>query len=173
WRHQHHALFRIEAVHLDEQLLQGLLTLVMTATQSSAEVTTDGVDFLDDDDARSVRLALLEQITHSARADSDEHLDKIGSRHREEGPARFTSDGSGEKGFPRAGRADQQCTLRQPPAEFGELLRIFQELDDLLQLDLRLVSASDVVERDFGRVPREKLCLRLTEAEGLRSARLH
>ena len=43
--------------------------------------------------------------------------------------------------LPVPGGPDQQRALRQPAAEPGELLRVLQELDDLLQLDLGLVGA--------------------------------
>src|SRR2546429_4798997 len=117
--------------------------------------------------------ALLEQIAHSARADSDEHLDKIGSRHREKWSPGFTSDRARQQSLAGAGWSDEQRTLGQASAKLGELLRIFQELDDLLKLDLRFVGSSDVVKGDFGGVASEKLCLRFAKAERLRSAGLH
>src|SRR5207302_7497606 len=123
---QNHSLVGLEAIHLDEQLIQRLLTLVMTAAQSSSTVTTNGVDFVDEDDARSMGFALLEQIAHSARADSDEHLDKIGSRHREKWSPGFTSDRARQQSLAGAGWSDEQRTLGQASAKLGELLRIFQ-----------------------------------------------
>src|SRR5204863_7777127 len=54
-----HAVIRFEAVHLDKQLIERLLALVMTAAKSGATVAADGVDFVDEDDARRMRFALL------------------------------------------------------------------------------------------------------------------
>ena len=48
--------------------------------------------------------------------------------------------------LPVPGRADQQHALRDPPAEARVLLRVLQELDDLLQLVLGLVDAGHVRE---------------------------
>ena len=56
------AFVRLEAVHLDEQLIQRLLALVVTAAQAGAAMTADRVDFVDEDDAGRVLLALLEQV---------------------------------------------------------------------------------------------------------------
>ncbi len=69
----------VEAVHLDEQLVEGLLALVVTAAEAGAAVAADGVDLVDEDDGRRVLLRLLEQVAHAARADADEHLDEVGT----------------------------------------------------------------------------------------------
>ena len=53
---------RLEAVHLDEQLVERLLALVVTAAEAGAAVAADGVDLVDEDDAGRVLLALLEQV---------------------------------------------------------------------------------------------------------------
>ncbi len=57
---------RVEAVHLDEQLVEGLLALVVPAAESGAAVTADGVDLVDEDDGRRVLLGLVEQVAHAA-----------------------------------------------------------------------------------------------------------
>ena len=99
------ALVRLEAVHLDEELVQRLLALVVTAAEACAAVTTDGVDLVDEDDAGRVLLALLEEVAHAARADADEHLDEVGARDAEERNARFTGDGAREQRLAGARRA--------------------------------------------------------------------
>src|SRR6266576_871067 len=59
---QDHAVVRLEAVHLDEQLIQRLLALVVPPAEPRAAVAPDGVDFVDEDDAGGVGLALREQV---------------------------------------------------------------------------------------------------------------
>src|ERR1700687_2894730 len=44
----------------------------------------DGVDLVDEDDARRVLLPLLEEIPYSRRPDAHEHLDEVGAGDREE-----------------------------------------------------------------------------------------
>src|SRR5712691_3171684 len=51
-------LGRIEAVHLDQELVERLLALIMAAPQASTAQPADGVDLIDEDDARGVLLAL-------------------------------------------------------------------------------------------------------------------
>src|SRR5207247_11098342 len=92
-RDKNDAFVRFEAVHLDEQLVERLLALVVPAAEARAAVTADGVDFVDEDDARRVLLALLEQIANAAGADADEHLDEVRSADREERHVCFAGDG--------------------------------------------------------------------------------
>jgi len=43
---------RVEAIHLDQDLVQGLLALVMRAAQAGAALAPDRVDLVDEHDAR-------------------------------------------------------------------------------------------------------------------------
>src|SRR5260221_13425272 len=62
--HEDHTVVRLEAVHLHEELVQGLLAFIMAAAQAGATVPSDGVDLIDEDDARGVLLALLEEVAN-------------------------------------------------------------------------------------------------------------
>ena len=64
---QNDAFIRFETVHLDQQLIESLLAFVVTAAQTGAAMTPDSVDFIDENDARRVLLALLEQVADAAR----------------------------------------------------------------------------------------------------------
>src|SRR5262249_47657188 len=59
---QDDAFVRFEPVHLDEQLVQRLFAFIVSAAKPCATVAADRVDFIDEDDARGVFLALFEQI---------------------------------------------------------------------------------------------------------------
>jgi hypothetical protein len=65
-----------------------------------------------------------------------------------------------------AGRADQQRTARNLAAEPLELLRIAQELDDLLQVFLGLVHAGHIGEGHPAMPLGQKLGLGLAKAHG-------
>ena len=49
----------------------------MTTTEACATMTANRVDFIYENDARSVLLALLEKIANAAGAHTDEHLNEI------------------------------------------------------------------------------------------------
>ena len=64
-REQDHALLLVEAVHLDEQLVQRLLALVVATAHARAAVAPDRVDLVDEDDRGGRGLRLLEEVAHA------------------------------------------------------------------------------------------------------------
>ena len=141
-------LVGLEPVHLDEELVEGLLALVVAAAEARATLAADGVDLVDEDDAGRVLLGLVEEVAHAAGADADEHLDELRAADAEERHARLAGDGLAEQRLAGARRADQQHALGDARADGDELVRVLEELDDLVQLLLGLVDAGDVDERD-------------------------
>src|SRR6185437_13292092 len=57
--HQNDAFVRFEAVHFDQQLVQSLLTLVVTAAEPRSAMASDRIDFVDKNDAGGILLALF------------------------------------------------------------------------------------------------------------------
>ena len=166
-------VLQLEPVHLDEELVQRLLALVVTAAQAGAAMAADGVDLVDEDDARARLLRLLEQVADARGADADEHLDEVRARDREERHAGLARGRAREQRLTGAGRAVEQDALRDPRAERLELLRVLEELLDLLELLDRLVRAGDVLVGHLRRVGRHPLGAALAEAHHLRAAALH
>jgi hypothetical protein len=97
----------------------------MTAAETSSAMTSNCVNFVDKNDARSVLLALLEKIANAACTDTDEHFDEVGTRDREERNIRFTRDGFRKQGLTGSRRPHHQNALRNFPAELLKLLRVF------------------------------------------------
>ena len=162
-----HVRVRVEAVHLDQDLVERLLALVVAATQAGAALAADRVDLVDEDDARRVALGLVEQVADAAGADADEHLDELRAGDAEERHAGLAGDGAGHQRLAGARRADQEHAARDARAERVELLRVLEELDDFLELGLGLVDAGHVVERDDRLVAEEHPGPALAERERL------
>ena len=74
---QDDAFVRLEAVHLDQQLIERLFALVVAAAETGAAVTADSINLVDEDDTGCVLLGLLEHVAHARGADADEHLDEV------------------------------------------------------------------------------------------------
>ena len=170
---QDDAALHVEAVHLDEQLVQGLLALVVPAADAGAAVAADGVDLVDEDDGRGVLLGLLEQVADPGGADTDEHLDEVRTGDRVERHAGLTGDGAGQQGLAGAGRAVEQHALGDLGADGLELRRLLQELLDLLELLDGLVAAGDVGEGRLRGVLGDQLGLGLAELHDSGAAALH
>src|SRR3954447_14328949 len=169
---QDDVVLHLEAVHLDEQLVERLLALVVTAAEAGAAMAADRVDLVHEDDAGRVLLGLLEEVAHTRGAHADEHLDEVRPRDREERDAGLARDGARQQRLAGARRPVEEHALRDPGAERLELLRVLQELLDLVELLDRLVDAGDVAEGDLRRVDRQPLRAGLAERHHLRAAAL-
>ena len=108
----------------------------------------DGVDLVDEHDGRSGLPGLFEQIPDASRTDAYEHLHELRAAAFEEGDLGFARGGFGQQGLARARRTHEQHSLRDAAAQAGELLRMLQELDDLVQLGDSLVRPAHVLEGD-------------------------
>ena len=96
----------------DEYLVEGLLALVMSPADTCAAVAPNGVNLVNEDDARRVALRLLEQVAHSGCTDADEHLDEFTAADGVEGHLCLARDGLRQQRLARSGRANQQYAAR-------------------------------------------------------------
>ena len=162
-----HVRVRVEAVHLDQDLVQRLLALVVAAAEAGAALAADRIDLVHENDARAVALGLVEEVAHAAGADAHEHLDELRARNREERHARLAGDRPGHQGLAGAGRPDEQHAAGDASSQRVELLGVLEEFDDFLELGLGLVDARHVGERHDGLVAEEHAGATLAEAQGL------
>src|SRR5258708_29246218 len=65
---QDYAFVRFKAIHLHQELVQRLFALIVSAAKSGAAMASDTVNFVNEDDARSIFLALFKQIADTACA---------------------------------------------------------------------------------------------------------
>ena len=144
--HDDDAVVVAEAVHLHKQLVQSLLTLVVSAAEAGAALAAHGVDLVDEHDGRVLLLRLLEQVAHAPRADADVELHEVRAGDREELHVRLARDGLCQQGLAGARRADQQHALGDARADLGVFLRVLEEVDDLLELLLLLLAARHIGE---------------------------
>ena len=141
----------LEAVHLDEDGVEGLLALVVPAGgEPAAAATADGVDFIQEDDAGRVVLGLLEEVADAGGAHADEHLHEVRAGDGEEGHVGLAGDGLGQQGLAAPGSPTSSTPRGDAPAQALEFLGVLEELDDLHDFFLGLVDAGDVGEGDVG-----------------------
>ena len=136
----------LKAIHLGQELVEGLFALIVAPTYTSTPLTADRINLVDENNAGGFGLGLAEQVPHPAGPHSHKHLDEFGSGHREERHACFAGNRSGEQGLTGSWRADQQHTFGDLGANGGETLRSFQEGDHLLKLFLGLGNAGHILE---------------------------
>ena len=109
----------IEAVELGEQLVEGLLLLVVAAERAGSAAAPERVEFVDEDDAGRRLARLLEQIADARRPDADEHLDEFRAGDREERDPGLAGYRAREQGLAGARRPDQQNALGNMRARAG------------------------------------------------------
>ncbi len=172
-RHQDHAVIRFKAVHLHQQLVQRLLALIVSAAQSGAAMTPHRVNFIDEDDAGSILLALLKQVADAACAHAHKHLHKVRARNREERHIGLAGHCTRKQRLARSRRAHQQNSLGNAPAQLLEPLRLAQVFNNLLKFFLGLVHAGHILEGDLLLLHREQARAALAERQRLVAARLH
>ena len=102
----------LKTVHLDQQLVERLLALVVAATQAGSALTSHSIDLIDKDDRRGLGLGLLKEVAHAAGADAHKHLDKVGTRNAKERYARFAGNSLGQQRLTGARRAHEQYATR-------------------------------------------------------------
>ena len=146
--HHDHLGRLVEAVQLDEQLVESLVVLAVEAAAGTGGA--DRVELVDEDDRGRVLARLFEQLADPGGAEAGEHLDEGGGALRVELGARLLRDRLGEQRLAGAGRSVEQDALRHACAQLLEALGMAEEVDDLPQLLLRLVDAGDVPPADGG-----------------------
>src|SRR6267378_2453610 len=131
------------------------------------------VNFVDEDDARRILLALFEKIAHAARAYAHKHFHKVRAGNRKERHVRLAGNRPRQQRLARSRRSDQQHAFRDTPAKLLEFLWILQELNDFLQLFLGFIRSCNILKCRLlllrGKQPRP----RLPETQRLIAAGLH
>ena len=131
-------------------------------------MSSHGIEFVDENDARRLLLGLVEHVADTGRADADKHLYKVRTRNREKRHFRLAGDRLSEECLAGSGRADHQDTFRDLSAKALELARVLKELDDFGNFGLGLVDARHVGKRYADLVLAQQS--RLALAEGHRAA---
>ena len=137
----------VETVHFRQQLVQRLFPFAVAHGIARAFLA-DGVDFVDEDDARRLLLGLLEEVADLGSAHADEHFDEFRPGNGEEGHTGFTGDGLGQHGLACARRADEEDAFGHLGPDFGVFIRMMEKIDDFRQVFLGFVFTGDVIEMD-------------------------
>ena len=77
-RHQDDTFIGWESIHFDQKLVKGVFALVVAALYGSAAAcTSNGVYFIDKNDARGFLTRLSEKVSHAGSTHADEHFHEI------------------------------------------------------------------------------------------------
>ena len=121
----------------------------MTAADTCAALAAHGINLVDEDDAGSILLGLLEKVAHAGGTHAHEHLYEIRAADGEKGHPCLTGHRAGQQGLACARRAKEQHALGNPCSQIGKLLLVLEELHHFLQFLLGLVSPGHILEGDL------------------------
>mmetsp|Transcript_30476 Transcript_30476/g.81987 ORF Transcript_30476/g.81987 Transcript_30476/m.81987 type:complete len:351 (-) Transcript_30476:793-1845(-) len=145
----------VEAVHLHEELVERVLTLVVASREAAlAALAPHRIDLVDEDYARGHGARLGKEVADARGTDAHEHLDEVRARDGQERDGGLAGGGLGEHGFARARRTHEERALGHLGPELGKLVGVLEEVDKLGDLRLGLVTASHVLEGHLGALVR-------------------
>ena len=149
-RQDHNTLAAVKTIHFSEQLVEGLLTLIIAADALGVSLLTNGIDLVYKDDAGSFFIGLLEKITDLGSAHAYKHFYEFRAGDGKEGDICLACHCLGKKCFAGTRRADQQHALRHFCANFLIFSGIVEEIHNFHQIFFSFVLACHIAEFDAG-----------------------
>ena len=139
---------RFEPVHLGQELVQRLLTLVVRNHGArTGAALADRVDLVDEDDGGGAVSGLFEKVPHASCTHPDVHFDEAGTGDGEERDARLACHSTREECLPRSRRSDHQHASWRHRARPRVPVRTLKEVHHFLDLFFGSLVARYVCER--------------------------
>ncbi|BAT05417.1 Os08g0413050, partial [Oryza sativa Japonica Group] len=146
-----HRLLGVDAVHLGEQLVEHAVRRAAGVADAVAALDGDGVELVEEEDARRRLPRLVEQVADVALALAEPHGEQLGPLDADEVGLALLGDGLGHHRLAAPRRAVEEHAARRRHAKQVEHLRVLHRvLHRLLELALDLAQAADVVPRHLG-----------------------
>src|SRR5712691_4818593 len=145
---ENNALTGVETIHFRQELVEGLLALIVMLHGTYPARLSHHIQLIDKDDRWRLRLRLLKEIAHSCGAHPSKHLYKIRATQAEKRHMGLARHGPGQERFARAWRTNQQHALGNPTAQSHVSLWLPQEIDNLLEFFLCLLSICHISKGD-------------------------
>jgi len=172
-RHDDHPRIGFETVHLHQELVQGLFAFVVASHGVEPPSLSQGVQLIDEDDARGVLFRLGKKVPHPCGSHAHKHLDKVGTAHAEKRNPRFPRHRLGQQRLARARSSHQEHALGNFASKALEFFRVFQKFHNLLEFRLGLLDPRHIVEGDAHLLFRVDLHAGLADGKHALGARPH
>ena len=143
-------LLRVEAVHLDEQLVQRLLALVVAAAEAGEALPPDRVDLVDEDDRRRGVLAPCSNRSRTRLAPTPTNISTNSEPLTlKNGTPASPATALASSVLPVPGGPTSSMPRGKRAPSWWYFAGILEEVDDLGQLLLRLLLTRDIGEGDM------------------------
>ena len=141
-----HAFIAFKTVHFHQQLVQGLLALIMTAAQTCTALTSHRINLINKDNARRMFFRFFKHIAHPRRAHADKHFHKIRTGNGKKRHLRFAGNRPRQQGFARSRRPDHQHAARNLSAQTAEFGGITQKFHHFHHIMLGFIGAGNILK---------------------------
>ena len=133
----------VEAVHLGQELVEGLLTLVV-GNDRAAPLLADGVDLVDEDDRRCPLVRVREQVRTREAPTPTNISTKLEPVRAKKGTSASPATARAMRVFPLPGGPDHEHAPGPDRARLGVAGGVLQEVDDLAHLAFGALVTGDV-----------------------------
>ena len=147
-RHQDDAHIWVETVHLHQELVEGLFPFIMTPHGSEASGFSQGIQFIDENDAGRLLFGLHKKVPHPSRTETHEHLHKLRSAQAEERHAALSCNRLGQKSLPGSRWTYEQDPFWHFAAQFRKLRGLLEEFNHLHQFLFGFIHTGRVFKGD-------------------------
>src|SRR6056300_1608581 len=148
----------VETIHLSEELVDGLFTLIVGRHTTCRTLLTNSVNLIDEDDTRLILSCLLEKFAYALGSNTYEHLNEVRGRTLNEGDVGLTSDGSSEEGLTRTWSTGEEGTTRNLGTTSIVAFRFLEEIHNLLEFLFGRVDTLNISESCLNLLVHRKLC---------------
>ena len=138
----------IKSVHLRQQLVQGLLPLVISAAVPAVTAFSNGIHLVDKDNTGGIFLGLLKEVTNTGSSHTHEHLHKVRTGQGEKGNVGFSCHRFSQQGLSGSWRSHQKRSFGKLRPDGRVFCRIMQKIHHLLQGFLCLILSGHILKSD-------------------------
>ena len=142
-----------------------MLALVVTTVDVHTASTPDGVNLVDEDNARRILLRIFKEVTHPRRANAYKHLYKVRTGNAEKRYLCLARYRFSEVRFTRSGWPHHQDAVRDACAQGVKLAGIFEKLHHFEEVIFSLFNACHIFKK--------RLRVLFGDHAGFRLAELH
>lgn len=121
----------VETIKLVDELKHRSLHLVITSGTVVKSSTSNGIDLIEEDDARLLRPRHLEKLSNHPRALSYVFLDQLRTNDSNEGGVCAVSNSTGAQCLSRSRRSVEKDTLRRVDTQIDKLLGLYVRIGQI------------------------------------------
>ena len=136
----------VKTVHLRKELVQCLLTLVISAAIAGITALTDGIDLINKYDTRCILLGFLKKVTDTGCPHTYKHLHKLRSGKGEERHLCLTGNCLCKQCLTGSWRAYKKGTFRQFGSDGCVFSGVMKEIHNFLQRFLGFILTGHILK---------------------------